>query len=136
MKIYNADKTRILNETEIDTSKGCIIDDKILVGKTENSYNIEEITNGRKVTFKPEQNIYENIKVYIPYSKQSSILDQIEELEDWFNIYYRYWFEKCSRKIAIGATLSDGTDPNVKLKELYMIAENKAQLLHNLRLQL
>lgn len=136
MKIYNAEKTRILSETEIDTTKGYIIDDKILVGKTENSYNIEEIPNGRKVTFKPEQNIYENIKVYIPYSKQSSILDQIEELEDWFNIYYRHWFEKCSRKIAIGATLSDGTDPNVKLKELYMIAENKAQLLHNLRLQL
>lgn len=93
MKIYNAEKTRILSETEIDTTKGYIIDDKILVGKTENSYNIEEIPNGRKVTFKPEQNIYENIKVYIPYSKQSSILDQIEELEDWFNIYYRHWFE-------------------------------------------
>ena len=133
MKIYNIDKTKILTEVEADITKGYLVDDKILIGTSEPSYITEEIPNGRKTTFKPAQNIYENIKVYIPYIQQNIISDQIEELEEWFDTEYRYWFEKCIRKIAIGTTLRDGTDPKLKLSQLYAEAETKANRINELK---
>lgn len=136
MKIYNLEKTQILNESEINPNFGYLKDDSKIIGKTESAFVTEESENGNKTTFIPEKVQYEKIKVYIPYTQKEMKENQISELEEWFERDYRYLYEKYTRKIAMGLLNKDGSNPTIKLNELYSVAESKAQILHSLREEL
>lgn len=89
MKIYNQNKTQILENIDLD--KGYLIEDRIIV-KTipeqpeiaeQYHYEYKEYANGgrdrikvvdiEKVPYRPERHEYEDIKVYVPYSNQQLI---------------------------------------------------------------
>lgn len=88
MKIYNVDKTEILNEKDIDLEKGYLKDDQLVThipfkaGKPEKGHyeTVKEYDNGGKdvewVIDEPgepdieEHDEYEDIQVYIPYTEQ------------------------------------------------------------------
>ena len=88
MKIYNQDKTQVLNEDEIDFEKGYTKPDKIFVAHHEAMEAVEEVShyetiaeysNGgkevKKIIDRPKTaakdayDEYENILVYMPYSE-------------------------------------------------------------------
>lgn len=91
MKVYNQDKTTILNE--YDLTKGYLKEDKILKLSTPKQeeishYEYKQYENGGvdkikiiDTPFKPEINIYEDIYVYIEYSEKQKIERRIEELK-------------------------------------------------------
>ena len=136
MKIYNETKTQILPETSVNLELGRLIEDKIVISQTEAHTTREESTDGVKISYIPEHVITENILVYVPYTSAELKEKEISELEEWFEKDYRYLFEKYSRKIAMGLLNKDGSNPTMKLNELYALAETKAQRLHSLREQL
>ena len=136
MKIYNETKTQILPETSVNLELGRLIEDKIVISQTEANTTREESTDGVKISYIPENVITENILVYVPYTSAELKEKEISELEEWFEKDYRYLFEKYSRKIAMGLLNKDGSNPTMKLNELYALAETKAQRLHSLREQL
>ncbi len=136
MKIYNETKTQILPETSVNLELGRLIEDKIVISQTEAHTTREESTDGVKISYIPENVITENILVYVPYTSAELKEKEISELEEWFEKDYRYLFEKYSRKIAMGLLNKDGSNPTMKLNELYALAETKAQRLHSLREQL
>ena len=136
MKIYNETKTQILPETSVNLELGRLIEDKIVISQTEAHTTREESTDGVKISYIPENVITENILVYVTYTSAELKEKEISELEEWFEKDYRYLFEKYSRKIAMGLLNKDGSNPTMKLNELYALAETKAQRLHSLREQL
>ena len=90
MKVYNQDKTQILNEYDLE--KGYLISDKILVDtlpaqeeiKEQGHYEtVNEYENGGKDVkwvvdveghiARPETPVYDDIQVYIPYTEEEII---------------------------------------------------------------
>lgn len=136
MRIFNEDKTIELNN--IDETKGYLKDDKILlkhIDKVEEQGHyetIKEYANGGKdiayVIDKPaveEQDIYEDIKVFIPYTKYELNLIEINNLKGWYENYYSQHEQKYRRLHTLGKTTDEGKDPYNELINLYNEAEIK-----------
>lgn len=136
MRIFNEDKTIELNN--IDETKGYIKDDKILlkhIDKVEEQGHyetIKEYANGGKdmayIIDRPaveEQDIYEDIKVFIPYTKNELILIEINNLKGWYDNYYTQHEQKYRRLHSLGKLTDEGKDPYNELINLYNEAEIK-----------
>lgn len=136
MRIFNEDKTIELNN--IDETKGYLKADKILlkhIDKVEEQGHyetIKEYENGGKdiayVIDKPaveEQDIYEDIKVFIPYTKYELNLMEINNLKYWYDNYYSQHEQKYRRLHTLGKTTDEGADPYNELINLYNEAEIK-----------
>mgnify|MGYP006960459571 CR=1 FL=1 len=109
MRIFNESKTIELTKEQCDFARGYLKEEKIEI-------------NGNE----------EIILVYTPYSQKELYLKEKQELQYWFATEYREMFEKCTRRIVLGKTLRDGTDPNLKLQELYSKAEINAERINQL----
>ena len=134
MKIYNEDKTIVLNQDECDLQNGRFVEDFIVVGKRES--RTEQIINPDKsitIIQHPDCNIKESILIYKPYSEKEKFIMELDELEHWFLHEYRELFEKCNRKISIQKTMRDGSDPKEILSNLYIEAEQKSDRIIELR---
>lgn len=136
MRIFNEDKTIEINN--IDETKGYLKADKILlkhIDKVEEQGHyetIKEYENGGKdiayVIDKPaveEQDIYEDIKVFIPYTNNELNLIEINNLKGWFENYYSQHEQKYRRLRTLGKTTDEGADPYNELINLYNEAEIK-----------
>lgn len=136
MRIFNEDKTIELNN--IDETKGYLKDDKILlkhIDKVEEQGHyetIKEYANGGKdmayIIDRPaveEQDIYEDIKVFIPYTNDELILIEINNLKGWYDNYYTQHEQKYRRLHSLGKLTDEGKDPYNELINLYNEAEIK-----------
>lgn len=136
MRIFNEDKTIELNN--IDETKGYLKADKILlkhIDKVEEQGHyetIKEYENGGKdiayVIDKPavdEQDIYEDIKVFIPYTNIELSLMEIINLKYWYDNYYTQHEQKYRRLHSLGKLTDEGKDPYNELINLYNEAEIK-----------
>ena len=136
MRIFNEDKTIELNN--IDETKGYLKADKILlkhIDKVEEQGHyetIKEYENGGKdiayVIDKPaveEQDIYEDIKVFIPYTNNELNLIEINNLKYWYDNYYSQHEQKYRRLHTLGKLTDEGADPYNELINLYNEAEIK-----------
>ena len=136
MRIFNEDKTIELNN--IDETKGYLKADKILLKhidkvEEEGHYEtIKEYANGGKdiayVIDKPaveEQDIYEDIQVFIPYTKNDLILNEINNIKSWYENYYSQHEQKYRRLHTLGVKTDEGKDPYDELINLYNEAEIK-----------
>lgn len=137
MKVYNQDKTSIL--TTYDLTKGYLINDKIYVRTIQEKQAVYKYTdwkilpNGGKTReeilvspYQPQQEVYEEIKVYIPYEKSYYDEKELYNLEQWFAYYDRQVAEysRCQR---LGITYSN--DDNLTIEQLDKLAEqNKAKI--------
>ena len=134
MKIYNQDKTEIIENPDLE--KGYLILDKIFVEtlpaiKEVFHYEVmAEYPNGCKdlkrvidVEGRQAQDIYENIQVYIPYTEQELYQIEFAQLKNWFSSIYTYQEQKYRRLSALGINDDDGIDCNTKLNALYEEAE-------------
>lgn len=105
MKVYNQDKTQILNV--YDLNKGYLINDTIITHLEEIPFveekghyeTIAEYPNGGKdvewvvdvkgVEYQPPKDIIEKINVYIPYTseelKNKEYQKELQEIKAWFN---------------------------------------------------
>jgi hypothetical protein len=130
MKIYNKDKTQILES--VDLELGYIQRDTILVTEEQQEefhYEEKHYDNGGvakyKIIDKPYKPAeYEDIQVYILYTQKELNQNKLNELTNWFNTTYRYKHEKYTRLIALNKLDDDGIDPNEKLLALYEEAED------------
>lgn len=136
MRIFNENKTIELNN--IDETKGYLKADKILlkhIDKVEEQGHYEtirEYANGGKdiayVIDKPaveEQDIYEDIKVFIPYTNNELNLIEINNLKGWYENYYTQHEQKYRRLHSLGKLTDEGKDPYNELINLYNEAEIK-----------
>lgn len=136
MRIFNEDKTIELNN--INETKGYLKADKILlkhIDKVEEQGHyetIKEYANGGKdiayVIDKPaveEQDIYEDIQVFIPYTNDELNLIEINNLKGWFENYYSQHEQKLRRLHTLGKLTDEGKDPYNELIYLYNVAEIK-----------
>lgn len=141
MNVYNQDKTQIL--TEYDLTKGFLANDKILVKTIPEKQAIYTYTNwvtlpnGGKIRdeilvspYKPQQDVYEDIKVYIPYEQEYLNEKELAELEQWFVYYDRQVAEynRCTR-LGIEYTNADG----LTMQQLDQLAEEKKARINELR---
>ena len=137
MRIFNKDKTIEITDA-VNTTMGYFQADKILlkhIDKVEEQGHyetIKEYANGGKdiayVVDKPavkEQNIYENILVFIPYTKNELILNEINSLKEWYENYYTQHEQKFRRLHLLNKLTDDGKDPYQELINLYKEAEIK-----------
>ena len=108
MRIFNEDKTIELNN--IDETKGYLKADKILLK------HIDKVE---------EQDIYEDIKVFIPYTNNELNLIEINNLKSWYETYYTQHEQKYRRLHTLGKTTDEGKDPYNELINLYNEAEIK-----------
>ena len=130
MKIYNQDKTQILES--VDLELGYIQRDTILVTEEQQEeFHYEEkcYDNGGVAKYRviDKQYIpaeYEDIQVYILYTQKELNQNKLNKLTNWFNTTYRYKHEKYTRLIALNKLDDDGVDPNKKLLALYEEAED------------
>ena len=109
MRIFDITKTIELTKEQCDLTKGRLKESTILIADKE-----------------------EYIWVYTPYTQKELFENEINEIKYWFENEYREIFEKCSRKIAIGINLRDGSDPKTTLNDLYTQAEIKSNRIHQL----
>ena len=68
----------------------------------------------------------------VPYSPPIDYTIEINKLKYWFETYYTQHEQKYVRLIAMGKTTDTGEDPNEKLKQLYVDAENKRSQIQDL----
>lgn len=113
MKIYDEQKSKQLEFNECDFTKGYLLDDVIEI-------------NGKK----------ESIMMFKQYSPKELLKIEIDSLKSWFQFEYRELFEKCIRRISLGVSMRDGSDPNEILKKLYKDAEDMADRITKLENEL
>ena len=113
MKIYNETKTELLENPDLE--KGYLRPDEI-ISKTIPAveaveevfhYEYEHYDNGgslRKkvvdtpaVEAQPERHVYEEIRVYIPFTEAELLQKELNELVAWFEGYYRTQVEQYNR---------------------------------------
>lgn len=134
MRIFNQEKTKELTMSEINLETGSLeLDTLNGVDRQEEQIVIE---NGIEKRVLVPKTIEEKILVFIPFEKGKTVEESIVELEDWFVNVYELTVQKCERKLALGTKFKDGSDPAIKLQELYNEAEINAEKIHNLRLLL
>lgn len=98
MKIYNQDKTQVLEN--VDLKRGYLIDDKIIIKtipateevKEQFHYEYKTYESGGKerikivdvpyVSAKPESYEYEDIQIYIPFTEEELKQNRIAEIEE------------------------------------------------------
>ena len=78
----------------------------------------------------------EIIYIYTLYTQKQLLDKEKQKLEYWFANDYREMFEKCTRRITLGKTLRDGSNPNIKLQELYAKAETNANRINEISILL
>lgn len=100
MRIFNESKTVELLKQDCDLAKGYLKEELLDNGETK-----------------------ERVFVYTPYTQKQMYMKEADALRYWFANEYKEMFEKCSRKIALGINLRDGTNPSTKLSQLYAQAE-------------
>lgn len=110
MKIFNETKTIELTKDQCDLVKGRLKEDKAII-------------NGKE----------EYIWVYTLYTQKELYEREIDSIKYWFETEYREQFEKCTRKIALGITMRDGTNPQIALDALYSQAEVNANRINELK---
>ena len=143
MRIFNEDKTIELNN--IDETKGYLKADKILLNHIDkvdeqgHYETIKEYANGGKdiayIIDKPaveEQDIYEDIKIFIPYTNDELNLIEINNLKGWYENYYSQQEQKLRRLHTLGKLTDEGKDPYNDLISLYNEAEIKRARIHEL----
>ena len=143
MKIYDQTKTQILENPDLE--KGYLINDKILVQiipAQEEKFHYEmkkQYPNGgcdmKKVIDiegKKESRVYEDIKIYIPYTQIEQYQKEFASLKSWFEEKYAYKEQKYRRLITLGKCDDDGESASVKLSNLYNEAEQKRQRIQEL----
>lgn len=142
MKIYNQDKSQVLNNP--DLNKGYLVYDKIvskiLPAKEEIAEQghyevIKEYKNGGKdlkwivdvegQKASPETPIYEDIQVYIPFTELELNQQEYYSLKNWFDTIYTYKEQKYRRLLALNKNDDDGISGQTKLNSLYLEAEEK-----------
>ena len=113
MKTYNQEKTEIIENPDLE--KGYLKPDKI-VSKTIPAieaveevfhYEYEHYNNGGSlrrrvvdtpgVEAQPERYEYEEIRVYIPYTEEELLNNELFKLTGWFEGYYRCQVEQYNR---------------------------------------
>ena len=109
MKIYNEDKTQVLEN--IDLELGYLKFDKLLTSEEqqeESHYEEKHYDNGgvakyKKIDkpYKPAE--YEDIQVYILYTEKELLNNELNELVTWFDGYYRTQVEQYNRCQRTGA---------------------------------
>lgn len=144
MKVYNEEKTMILND--YDLKKGYLKEDRIIIESIPEQeeishYEFNKYENGGIDKIKvieqphiPKHDIYETIYVFIPFSNKEIAENSIEEIKNWFESEYSYKEQKFRRLIALNKLDDDGVDAKTKLTELYIEAESKRtkiQMLEN-----
>ena len=135
MRIFNATKTIEMMDSQCDLTKGYLKPEKLIIGERPSIKEEKVNADGtRSITTYQTTAIEEDILVYIPYTQKELYIKEKEQLEFWFQTEYRETFEKCTRRMVLGKTLRDGSDPSVKLNELYANAEINANRIHELEL--
>ena len=76
------------------------------------------------------------ILVYQLFTKKELLEFDIQDIEKWFETEYREIFEKCTRRIHMNIKMSDGSNPQEVLEELYLLAEEKASQIRDLEEQI
>lgn len=75
----------------------------------------------------------EQILIYYRFTEKQLIENEISELMTWFELTYKEMFQKYNRKITLGLTMKDGSDPKEGLKQLYLKAEKNANRINELK---
>jgi len=134
MKIYNESKTEILNMSDCDLENGYFTEEEIIVGERPSLKEQKQNENG-SVTTVVHQNleVRERILIYKVRTSREKNERAIYELENWFENEYREKYEKFTRKIAMNMLLKDGSDPKIKLNQLFLTAETKANQISELK---
>lgn len=134
MRIFNETKSIELVENQCDLSKGYLKPEKLKTGERQSIVE-EKVNLDGTITAvtHPAVAIEEDILVYVPYTQKQLYIKEKQELEHWFETEYREMFEKCSRKIALGLTMRDGSDPRTKLSQLYTQAETNSNRINQLK---
>lgn len=148
MKVYNKDKTKILEE--YDLTKGYLKLDTLDIAETqaveEKSHLelIKEYPNGGKsykkvvdAEAKPCIPAHkEEIYVYIDYTdfelQKIANEKEIQDLKEWFETYYSQHEQKYNRLITLGKLTDEGTDPQEELLKLYETAETNRKRIQEL----
>lgn len=134
MKIYNESKTQLLTEEQCDLTKGYFVEEEIITGTRPSL--VETIVNpdGSKTTTQYDSlEIKERILIYKLFTTKDVYEREKLDLEKWFETEYREQFEKCTRRIALGVAMRDGTNPQVLLNTLYAQAEANANRINELQ---
>lgn len=119
MKVYNQEKTEVIENPDLD--KGYLIPDQIVsktipaVESVEEQFHYEykvydnggrdriKVVDVEGVEAQPETYEYEEIRVYIPYTEEELLNNELFELTGWFNDYYRTQIEQYNRCQRTGA---------------------------------
>lgn len=109
MRIFDETETIKLNEKDCDMKLGCLL--------------------GKMITINGKQ---EQIFIYHKFTKKQLIENEVSELKYWFETEYKEMFQKYNRKITLGLTMKDGSDPKEGLKQLYLQAEKNANRINEL----
>lgn len=151
MKIYNIDKTKLLDVNELDFNKGYLKTETIVVPEIKavekqshyeivkvydnGGQDVKEIVDVEGVDYQPEHE--ETIQIYTPYSTEE--LKKIEYNKelialkiDWFDGYYTEHEQKYRRLHTLGLMTDEGKDPYTALTELYAEAETKRKRIQEL----
>lgn len=135
MKIYDKTKTILLQEKDCDLKKGRLDSAKLIVGRRKSLKEITQDENGNIIeTTYPTLDIEEAIMIYVPYTQKELYEIEQNELKEWFIGEYAEQYQKCKRRIEMGIKMRDGTDPQVRLQEIYAKAEEVADRINELEL--
>ena len=143
MKIYNEDKTKILEN--VDLKLGHLVGDRIIISEEQQEefhYEEKHYDNGGvakyKIIDKPYKEAeYEQINVYVLYTEKELVQNKLNDLTNWFNTKYREYNEMLSRRERLGITDEIIDDFRVKtyhnLNELDLEAEEVAREIRELK---
>lgn len=133
MRIFNEDKTKELTREECSNDLGYFVEETIITGHRPSLVEVVENEDGSKSTTTYDSlDITETILIYKLFTDKDRYDREKYLLEYWFNNEYKEQFEKCTRKIALGIKLKDGSDPHERLAELYEEAETKSARINEL----
>lgn len=143
MKIYNEDKTQVLEN--VDLKLGSLVQDRLIVSDEQQEqfhYEEKHYDNGGVAKYrivdkpyKPAE--YEDIQVYVLYTEDELKENKLNELDNWFKTQYREYNEMLTRrkKLGIEDTIVDEFRNKTyhNLIELYEEAEVVAKEIRELR---
>lgn len=148
MKVYNEDKTQILES--YDLTKGQLIPSTITkeipavkeIKEVGHYETIKEYSNGGKdveyvidikgVKAEPAKTITEDIYIYTPYTDKDYYKQEYNALINWYYIDYTKFEQKYRRLYTLKLYCDDGSHPYDKLIELYKEAELKRKRIQEL----
>ena len=134
MNIYDETKSIVLTKEQCDLTKGYLRPEKKIVGYRPSLIE-KTINSDGSITTKTynKLEIEEDILVYKHYTQKQLYANEKQNLEYWFDTEYREMLEKCTRRISLGISMRDGSDPKLKLSQLYAEAETKANRINQLK---